>query len=131
MGSKNHQHPGRKNYPVGTRDRFSKTGLYLSGLGATTTFQRRANIPRYCHAFRFTGNVGINGGNSGVREGSWDLGVEWFPMLENPVKTQISVFTWTDAIDHGTEMTATRDGVRGKENWMSPSSFYGATPVTH
>ncbi len=59
-----------------------------------------------------TGNVGINGGNSGVREGSWDLGVEWFPMLENPVKTQISVFTWTDAIDHGTEMTATRDGVR-------------------
>lgn len=50
-----------------------------------------------------TGNVGINGGNSGVREGSWDLGVEWFPMLENPVKTQISVFTWTDAIDHGTE----------------------------
>ncbi len=79
-----------------------------------------------------TGNVGINGGNSGVREGSWDLGVEWFPMLENPVKTQISVFTWTDAIDHGTEMTAPRDGVRGqKKNWMSPSSFYGATPVTH
>lgn len=53
-----------------------------------------------------TGNVGINGGNSGVREGGWDLGVEWLPMLENPVKTQISVFTWTDAIDHGTEMTA-------------------------
>lgn len=52
MGSKNHQHPGRKNYPVGTRDRFSKTCLYLSGLGATTTFQRRANVPRYCHAFR-------------------------------------------------------------------------------
>lgn len=47
-----------------------------------------------------TGNVGINGGNSGVREGGWIWG-EWFPMLENPVKTQISVFTWTDAIDHG------------------------------
>ncbi|MEC6041348.1 DMSO/selenate family reductase complex A subunit [Escherichia coli] len=70
-----------------------------------------------------TGNVGINGGNSGVREGSWDLGVEWFPMLENPVKTQISVFTWTDAIDHGTEMTATRDGVRGKEKLDVPIKF--------
>lgn len=70
-----------------------------------------------------TGNVGINGSNSGVREGSWDLGVEWFPMLENPVKTQISVFTWTDAIDHGTEMTATRDGVRGKEKLDVPIKF--------
>lgn len=70
-----------------------------------------------------TGNVGINGGNSGVREGSWDLGVEWFPMLENPVKTQISVFTWTDAIDHGKEMTATRDGVRGKEKLDVPIKF--------
>ncbi|EHN6139468.1 molybdopterin-dependent oxidoreductase [Escherichia coli] len=70
-----------------------------------------------------TGNVGINGGNSGVREGSWELGVEWFPMLENPVKTQISVFTWTDAIDHGTEMTATRDGVRGKEKLDVPIKF--------
>ncbi len=33
-----------------------------------------------------TGNVGINGGNSGVREGTWDLGVEWFSMLEEPGK---------------------------------------------
>ncbi|ESG71089.1 anaerobic dimethyl sulfoxide reductase chain a [Salmonella enterica subsp. enterica serovar Kentucky str. ATCC 9263] len=70
-----------------------------------------------------TGNVGINGGNSGVREGTWDLGVEWFSMLENPVKTQISVFTWTDAIDHGAEMTATRDGVRGKDKLDVPIKF--------
>ena len=35
-------------------------------------------------------------------------------MLENPVKTAISCF-WTDAIARGPEMTATRDGVRGKE----------------
>ena len=75
-------------------------------------------LDKYC-----VGNVGINGGNSGVREGSWDLGVEWFPMLENPVKTQISVFTWTDAIDHGTEMTAPRDGVRGKEKLDVPIKF--------
>ena len=31
------------------------------------------------------------------------------------MKTQISCFSWTDAIDRGAEMTATRDGVRGKE----------------
>src|SRR5699024_1549124 len=33
---------------------------------------------------------------------------------ENPIKTSISVFSWTDAVDHGPEMTAERDGVRGK-----------------
>ncbi len=48
-----------------------------------------------------TGNVGINGGNSGVREGT-DLGVEWFSMLENPVKTRFRSLR-TDAIDHGAE----------------------------
>lgn len=40
-----------------------------------------------------------------------------------PGKTQISVFTLTDAIDHGAEMTATRDGVRGKDKLDVPIKF--------
>ncbi|WP_311215767.1 DmsA/YnfE/YnfF family dimethyl sulfoxide reductase [Escherichia coli] len=105
-------------------DKTAKTPQWASqGWGP----QRHSNGEQTSRAIAMlsvlTGNVGINGGNSGVREGSWDLGVEWFPMLENPVKTQISVFTWTDAIDHGTEMTATRDGVRGKEKLDVPIKF--------
>ena len=61
-----------------------------------------------------TGNVGINGGNSGAREGSYSLPFERMPTLENPVETSISMFMWTDAIERGPEMTALRDGVRGK-----------------
>ena len=34
---------------------------------------------------------------------------------ENPVETTISCYKWTDAIDHGPEMTALKDGVRGKD----------------
>ncbi|MCU8670104.1 molybdopterin-dependent oxidoreductase, partial [Klebsiella pneumoniae] len=34
-----------------------------------------------------TGNVGINGGNSGAREGSYSLPFERMPTLENPVET--------------------------------------------
>ncbi|SUG84027.1 anaerobic dimethyl sulfoxide reductase subunit A [Salmonella enterica subsp. enterica] len=37
-----------------------------------------------------TGNVGINGGNSGAREGSYALPFERMPTLENPVETSIS-----------------------------------------
>ncbi|MCT4710230.1 dimethylsulfoxide reductase subunit A [Enterobacteriaceae bacterium H11S18] len=67
-----------------------------------------------------TGNVGINGGNSGAREGSYDLPFVRMPTLENPVKTSISMFLWTDAIERGPEMTATRDGVRGKDKLDVP-----------
>lgn len=70
-----------------------------------------------------TGNIGISGGNTGNRESSYDINIEYFPMLTNPIKTQISVFTWTDAIARGTEMTAKRDGIRGKDKLDVPIKF--------
>lgn len=67
-----------------------------------------------------TGNVGIHGGNSGAREGTYALPFERMPTLENPVKTSISMFMWTDAIERGPSMTALADGVRGKEKLDVP-----------
>jgi Tat-targeted selenate reductase subunit YnfE len=69
-----------------------------------------------------TGNVGINGGNSGARIDLY-LTIERLPVLVNPVKTAISCFSWTDAIARGPEMTALRDGVRGKEKLDVPIKF--------
>ncbi len=90
--------------------------------------QRQANGELSARAIAMlpilTGNVGINGGNSGARESTYTITIERFPVLENPVKTAISCFTWTDAIDHGTEMTATRDGVRGKDKLDVPIKFF-------
>ncbi|WP_454084941.1 DMSO/selenate family reductase complex A subunit [Georgenia sp. Marseille-Q6866] len=61
------------------------------------------------------GQVGIPGGGTGGREGYyWPL-TTWFPDGENPVKTAISNFGWTDAIERGPELTATKDGVRGAD----------------
>ena len=70
-----------------------------------------------------TGNVGINGGNSGAREGSYEIPFVRMPTLENPVQTSISMFLWTDAIVRGTQMTATKDGVRGKDKLDVPIKF--------
>uniref|UniRef100_UPI00289B9656 molybdopterin-dependent oxidoreductase n=7 Tax=Enterobacteriaceae TaxID=543 RepID=UPI00289B9656 len=36
------------------------------------------------------------------------------------VQTSISMFMWTDAIERGPEMTALRDGVRGKDKLDVP-----------
>lgn len=65
-----------------------------------------------------TGNPGIHGGGNGAREGNSQAKIAKFPLQEGkepPVKTQISCFNWIDAIDHGEQMTATKDGVRGKD----------------
>ncbi len=70
-----------------------------------------------------TGNVGISGGNSGARESTYTITIERLPVLDNPVKTSISCFNWTDAIDHGPQMTAIRDGVRGKDKLDVPIKF--------
>ena len=54
------------------------------------------------------------------------------PIPDNPVKTQISCFSWTDAIARGPEMTALRDGVRGKDKLDVPIKFiwnYAGNPL--
>ncbi len=89
--------------------------------------QRQANGEQAARAIAMlpilTGNVGINGGNSGARESTYTITIERMPMPENPVKTKISCFTWTDAIARGTEMTALRDGVQGKDKLDVPIKF--------
>lgn len=66
-----------------------------------------------------TGNVGIAGGGNGAREGNFKIPIAAFPLFDGeapPVATQISCFNWIDAIDHGPDMTALKDGVRGKDH---------------
>jgi len=81
-----------------------------------------------------TGNVGINGGNSGARESTYTITIERMPVLTNPVDTQISCFSWTDAIVRGPEMTAKKDGVRGKDKLDVPIKFiwnYAGNTITN
>lgn len=98
----------------------AKTACISQGWGP----QRHANGELASRAIAMlailTGNVGIAGGNTGAREGSYELPFVRMPTLENPVATSISMFMWTDAIERGPEMTRIRDGVRGKEKLDVP-----------
>lgn len=76
-----------------------------------------------CALAVLTGNVGIQGGNTGAREGDSAVKFSAFPTLKNPVSTAISVFMWTDAIERGPEMTALADGVRGRDKLEVPIKF--------
>ena len=88
--------------------------------------QRQANGENAVRAILMlpilTGNVGINGGGNGAREGTIRFPLSTLPAT-NPIKTKISCFSWTDAIDHGPEMTATNGGVQGKEKLDVPIKF--------
>lgn len=72
---------------------MSKPAYICQGWGP----QRQANGELTARAIAMlpilTGNVGINGGNSGARESTYTITIERLPVLENPVKTAISCFT--------------------------------------
>ncbi|MGU0015336.1 hypothetical protein ACVXG9_00835 [Escherichia coli] len=74
---------------------------YICQGWAATPGKRRTDCTRYCYVTYFDGNVGISGGNSGARESTYTITIERLPVLDNPVKTSISCFSWTDAINHG------------------------------
>lgn len=81
-----------------------------------------------------TGNVGINGGNTGSDLDGFYFSSFSVPSGDNPVKTQIATFTWTDAIDHGTDMTKLAHGVRGKDKLDVPIKMifnYAGNTITN
>lgn len=101
----------------------AKPAYVSQGWGA----QRHSNGEQSARAIAMlailTGNVGIHGGNTGARENSHVLPFSQFPTFENPIKTAIPVFMWTDAILRGPEMTAIRDGVQGADKVQAPLKF--------
>nr|WP_302180454.1 molybdopterin-dependent oxidoreductase [Campylobacter jejuni] len=60
-----------------------------------------------------TGNIGIEGTNTGCRTGSSKTYDIMGMPFKNPIKDSIPCFLFTDAIYRGKEMTDISDGVRG------------------
>ncbi len=95
----------------------SKPAMLYQGYG----MQRRAYgeqvVRAGCVLAAITGNVGIPGGwASGLGLQAPDGGGLWtvFPTRENPIKSEIPVFLWSEACLRGKSMT-TADGVRGTQ----------------
>jgi len=101
----------------------AKPCYIAQGWGVQRQANGEHNSLAVCALAVITGNVGIQGGNTGAREGDMGLKFGVFPTLKNPVSTSISVFMWTDAIERGPEMTALADGVQGRDKLEVPIKF--------
>lgn len=73
-----------------------------------------------CMLAILTGNVGISGGNTGSDLDSFYFNTFSLPTGSNPVEKSIPTFKWTEAIQHGEELTALADGVRGADKLDVP-----------
>jgi anaerobic dimethyl sulfoxide reductase subunit A len=114
--------------PAGTIGRIAreyasiKPGMLYQGWGLQRRAYGESAIAAGCALASITGNVGISGGWAGGRADlPGNQGPTWsvFPIGDNPVKVFIPVFSWTEAIVRGTEMTAEKDGIIGADRLES------------
>ncbi|MEW6666690.1 MAG: DMSO/selenate family reductase complex A subunit [Thermodesulfobacteriota bacterium] len=89
--------------------------------------QRHANGEQSARAICMlpilTGNVGIQGGNSGGREAPYGIAFPRIPTGTNPVSASIPCFLWTKAISDHENFTDSSDGLMGKPRLETPIKF--------
>ena len=89
--------------------------------------QRQANGEQTARAIFMlpilTGNVGIQGGNTGDREGAYGIPFPTLPVGKNPVSTAIPCFLWTKAINDPCRLTEITDGLKGRQKLAVPIKF--------
>ena len=93
----------------------TKPVFFAQGYGP----QRQANGEQTARAIAMlpilTGQVGLPGTSTGMEEDGTNWEPTYLPVGTNPIKAQIPVFLWTDAILRGEQMDWIHDGVKGLE----------------
>lgn len=69
------------------------------------------------------GKIGLPGTNTGQREAEPPTYLVGSIPAPNPIKTAIPVYQWINAVDHGSEMTATNAGIVGADRLNSDIKF--------
>ncbi|HWI61298.1 MAG TPA: DMSO/selenate family reductase complex A subunit [Symbiobacteriaceae bacterium] len=100
----------------------TKPTCFMQGLGIQRHAYGEQPVRGVALLAAMTGNVGIAGGGPGLQAGRKSQPTTTFPAGTNPVKAQISVFQWTEAIVRGTELRP-KDGLLNAERLDSNIKF--------
>ena len=89
--------------------------------------QRRTNGETAARAIallpQLVGQVGLPSTNSGLREGNGGFSLNSLPTGDNPITAKFPNYLWPEAIKFGTEMTATKDGIKNADALPAPVKF--------
>lgn len=97
----------------------TRPGMLYQGWGLQRRAYGETAIAAGCALAAITGNIGIPGGWAGGRcDTPGNQGPTWsfLPIGDNPINAYIPIFSWTEAILRGAEMTAEKDGLLGADH---------------
>lgn len=76
-----------------------------------------------CALASLTGNVGVEGGNTGLASAAWQMPYpSTLPTSPNPIKKSIPCTKWVDGIQR--PLTRQKDGLKGGESTTTPIKFF-------
>lgn len=102
----------------------AKAPFIVQGWGSQRHTNGEDTTRAICMLPILIGQIGLPGTNTGQREAEPPVSlVGGLPSGKNPVKATIPVFQWVNAIDHGTEMTATNAGIKGVDQLSTNIKF--------
>ncbi|MDR2504173.1 MAG: molybdopterin-dependent oxidoreductase, partial [Deltaproteobacteria bacterium] len=93
----------------------AKPACIFQGWGPQRHFNGETSTLAISALAALTGNVGVAGGGPGGSESMSAIPFNYLPTGTNPVKTTISFFTWVNAVQDYTQVTARKLGLRGKD----------------
>lgn len=128
------QIPADKIRDLASQIAASKALFVAQGWGSQRHSNGESTARAICMIPILTGMIGKPGTNTGLREAEPSGIVSSIPKGDNSVKTAINCYQWLNAIDHGEQMTAAKDGVKGADKLSTGIKFmwnYGGNTITN
>ena len=115
--------PGERIVKLAREIGTAKPAYISQGWGPQRHANGEQSARSICMLPILTGNVGIQGGNTGDREAPFGIGFPTVPLGNNPVTASIPCFLWTKAINDHENFTDLSDGLQGRQHLDTPIKF--------
>ena len=101
----------------------AEPAFIAQGWGIARQRNGESAVRAVCTLAAMTGNIGVEGGNTGLRERINYLSHSFAGISSNPISTSIPLTNWTEAVTRHDELTPEEHGISGAKKLSSPVKF--------